>query len=74
MHFYIMQKGYLLKRSAVKKSESLQKTKEMKRKILRINKLVRRRINETIVEVRSITGVMTDMASETVYQANLMIK
>jgi IS5 family transposase len=46
----------------------------MKRKLLSINKIVRRRTNETIVEVRNITGVMADMASETVHQANLMIK
>lgn len=44
----------------------------MKRKLLSINKIVRRRTNETIVEVRNITGVMADMASETVHQANLM--
>ncbi|GAU79911.1 transposase [Fusibacter sp. 3D3] len=46
----------------------------MKHKLLSINKIVRRRTNETITEVRSITGTMANMAKETLKQANTMMK
>ena len=46
----------------------------MKRKLLTINKMVRRRTNETITEVRNITGTMANMAKETLKQAQSMMK
>lgn len=46
----------------------------MKCKLLSINKIARRRTNETIAEVRSITGTMADMAKETLKQAQSMLK
>ncbi|MBF4696112.1 hypothetical protein [Fusibacter ferrireducens] len=46
----------------------------MKEKLLNINKIVRRRTNETIQEVRSITGTMAEMAKDTLAQANKVLK
>ena len=46
----------------------------MKCKLLSINKIVRRRTNETIAEVRAITGTMADMAKETLKRAQSMLK
>ena len=46
----------------------------MKCKLLSINKIVRRRTNETIAEVRVITGTMADMAKETFKRAQSMLK
>ncbi|MEW5897500.1 MAG: ISNCY family transposase [Nanoarchaeota archaeon] len=62
------QQGQSVRKSAKKK------TKEMKRKLLTINKMVRRRTNETITEVRNITGTMANMAKETLKQAQSMMK
>lgn len=46
----------------------------MKYKLLSINKIVRRRTNDTIKEVREITGTMANMAKETLKQAQAMMK
>ncbi len=47
------------------KKKDKKKTKEMKRKLLSINKIVRKRTQETKVEVRKITGQMADAAKVT---------
>ncbi|GAU76235.1 hypothetical protein [Fusibacter sp. 3D3] len=46
----------------------------MKHKLLSINKIVRRRTNETITEVRNITGTMANMSKETLKQAKALMK
>lgn len=46
----------------------------MKQTLLSINKIIRRRTNETIKEVRDITGKMAVMAKETLKQATALLK
>lgn len=46
----------------------------MKYKLLSINKIVRRRTNETLKEVREITGTLANMAKKTLKQAQSMMK
>lgn len=51
--------GENVRRSAKKK------TKEMKQKLLSITKVIKRRTNETLTEVRKITGEMAEIAKST---------
>ncbi|QUH25898.1 hypothetical protein [Serpentinicella alkaliphila] len=46
----------------------------MKQRLLNINKIVRRRTEETLKEVRNISGSMAELAKEVIKQAKSMTK